>query len=63
MNLDGNHSIRHFHPIMFEIMNALYCSSYQSRDQSGLIGSEGGMSGIKGGVIEGSAIAAGVRWD
>ncbi|KAG0152132.1 hypothetical protein CROQUDRAFT_650189 [Cronartium quercuum f. sp. fusiforme G11] len=58
MNLDGNQSIRHFHPIMFEIINVLHCSSYWSRYQSGLIGSEGGMRRIKGGAIE-----AGVRWD
>ncbi|KAG0146161.1 hypothetical protein CROQUDRAFT_657809 [Cronartium quercuum f. sp. fusiforme G11] len=58
VKLDGNQSIMHFHPIMFEIINALHCSSYWSRDQSGWIGSEGEMRGIKGGVIE-----AGVRWD
>ncbi|KAG0145767.1 hypothetical protein CROQUDRAFT_658282 [Cronartium quercuum f. sp. fusiforme G11] len=58
MNLDGNQSIRTFHHIMFEIMNVLHCSSYWSRDQSGLIGSEGEMRGIKGGSIK-----AGVRWD
>ncbi|KAG0152475.1 hypothetical protein CROQUDRAFT_649899 [Cronartium quercuum f. sp. fusiforme G11] len=40
VNLDGNKSIRHFHTIMFEIIN------------SGLIGSEGGMRRIKGGAIE-----------
>ncbi|KAG0148595.1 hypothetical protein CROQUDRAFT_654677 [Cronartium quercuum f. sp. fusiforme G11] len=58
VNLDGIQSIKHFHPIMFEIINVLHCSSYWSRDQSGLIGSEGKMRGIKGGVIK-----DGVRWD
>ncbi|KAG0145672.1 hypothetical protein CROQUDRAFT_658326 [Cronartium quercuum f. sp. fusiforme G11] len=58
VNLEGNNSNRHFHPIMFEIINVLHFSSYWSRDQSGLKRSEGEMRGIKGGVIK-----AGVRWD
>ncbi|KAG0145238.1 hypothetical protein CROQUDRAFT_658917, partial [Cronartium quercuum f. sp. fusiforme G11] len=58
LSLDGNKLIRHLFPIMFEIKNVLHCSSYWSRNKSGLIGSEGGMRGIKGGSIE-----AGVRWD
>ncbi|KAG0149522.1 hypothetical protein CROQUDRAFT_653605 [Cronartium quercuum f. sp. fusiforme G11] len=58
VNLDGKKSIRHFHPIMFEIITVLHCSSYWSRDQSGLIRSEGGMRGVEDGTIE-----DGVRWD
>ncbi|KAG0139003.1 hypothetical protein CROQUDRAFT_667050, partial [Cronartium quercuum f. sp. fusiforme G11] len=52
VNLDGNKSIRNFHPIIFEIINVLHCSSYWSGDQSGLMGSEGGMRRIKGGAIK-----------